>query len=422
MSVVGLVGGLLPRVARHLPTPRMRSVTLRACIARGAERGTLCRMSESSTSAVPRRRVEVVDYLRFVAALSVVGFHYLYNGIRNGKVEGLAHEPVIVLAQYGDLGVNLFFMISGFVITQSVRGKTARQFAVGRALRLYPAFWVAVLITSAFALVLGGEKMGVDLRQVLVNLTMVPELLGEPYVDGVYWTLTYELAFYAAVFVLVLLRQNERVAALMPAWAIGMLTVTLVAPEVAGSIWYLGGYFGYFAAGAVIAAIAESGWSIYRGVGLAAAYLTVLPLDDRVLAVLTTALFGMMLSTLSPTVREWRLPGSATVGALTYPLYLVHAHIGYMLLTRFATEENKWIAYPLIVVFVLALAYLLQVTVEQNPRARRFWKRLLDGTVGRIAGLAQAAIDPMLARMPGARADAVRPAGGEDTRPVMVDH
>lgn len=359
----------------------------------------------------------MVDYLRFVAALSVVAFHYLYNGIKNGKVQGITHEPVIALAQYGYLGVNLFFMISGFVIVQSVRGKTARQFAVGRALRLYPAFWVAVLITTGFALVLGGERMGVDLQQVLVNLTMIPTLLGQPFVDGVYWTLLYELAFYGAVFVLVLLRQNHRVAALMPAWAILMGVLSQLAPHFAANTPLLGGYFGYFAAGAVIAAIADSGWSTYRALGLLAAYVTVLPYHDPVLAVLTTALFAVMLATLSPTVRGWRLPGSATAGALTYPLYLVHAHIGYMLLTRFATEENKWVAYTLILAFVLALAYLLHVGVEKNPRARRFWKKLLDSTVGTLVGLVQSALDPVLSRIPGARSDAPRPTD-DDRSPV----
>lgn len=367
-------------------------------------------MRETSPPAAPRRRVEVVDYLRFVAALSVVAFHYLYNGIKNGKVQGITHEPVIALAQYGYLGVNLFFMISGFVITQSVRGKTARQFAVGRALRLYPAYWIAVLITSGFALILGGERMGVDLHQVLVNLTMIPTLLGQPFVDGVYWTLLYELSFYAAVFLLVLLRQNDRVAALMPGWAIIMGVVSQLDPHVAANTPFLGGYFGYFAAGAVIAAIAESGWSVYRAAGLVAAYVTVLPYHDLVLTVLTTVLFAVMLGTLVPAVRNWRLPGSATAGALTYPLYLVHAHIGYMLLTRFATEENKWIVYPVIVAFVLSLAYLLHVTVEKNPRARRFWKRLLDGTVGALTGLVQSAIDLVLSRIPGVRSYDSRPA------------
>lgn len=117
-------------------------------------------VSTPVNSKFPRRRVEIVDYYRLFAALSVVAFHYLYNGINNGKVDSIEHEPIAEIARWGYLGVDLFFVISGYVIIASVDGKDARRFAVGRALRLYPAFWVALIITTLFALVLGGERMG----------------------------------------------------------------------------------------------------------------------------------------------------------------------------------------------------------------------------------------------------------------------
>lgn len=82
------------------------------------------------------RRVEIIDYLRLFAAVSVVAFHYLYDGIVDGYVDGIRLTPLADVVRYGELGVDLFFMISGYVILASVAGKTARQFAVGRALRL----------------------------------------------------------------------------------------------------------------------------------------------------------------------------------------------------------------------------------------------------------------------------------------------
>ncbi|MGP9536876.1 acyltransferase family protein [Brachybacterium sp. AOP43-C2-M15] len=352
-------------------------------------------MSGTGTSSSARARVEIVDCMRLAAALSVMAYHYLYNGIRNGKVTSISHEPIAHIAQYGYLGVNLFFMISGFVITASVRGKTARRFAVGRALRLYPAFWVALGITTVFALVLGGDRMGVTATQVLVNLTMIPSELGQPYVDGVYWTLLYELQFYVMVFVLVVCGQGRRLAALMPAWALLMLYIDVAAPQLGGAAPYLGGYFVWFAAGAVIASIVESGWSLYRGAGLLAALLSITDLEMSLTSGLETLVFLMMLSTVIPQVRSLRVPGSATAGALTYPLYLLHAHIGYMLLDRFATESTKWLAYALVTGFVLALAYLLHVTVERHPLSRRFWHWLLDGTVGRAAGLLEAGAEAL---------------------------
>lgn len=362
-------------------------------------------MVEPEPSAPVRaHRVEVVDYMRIGAAVAVMCFHYLYNGIKNGKIDSISHEPVAAFAKYGYLGVDLFFMISGFVILASATGKNAHRFAVGRALRLYPAFWVALVITTIFSLFLGGDRMGVTPVQFLVNLTMVPSVFGQPFVDGVYWTLLFEVQFYALVFVLVLFRQGHRVAALMPAWAILMHVVTLADSSFAHETPYLGGYFAWFAAGAVIASISRSGWSAYRAWGLVAAYLTTTPLELNMTSGLKTVCFLLMLATLVPAVRDLRLPGSKVAGALTYPLYLLHAHIGYMLLARFADESNKWLAYGAVSLIVFSMSYGLYVTVERNPSARRFWAWFFENTLGRLVDLLQSGVDRVLRSLPrGAR-------------------
>lgn len=354
-------------------------------------------MVESEPSSSARaHRVAVVDYMRLAAAVAVVCFHYLYNGIKNGKIDSISHDPIAAVARYGYLGVDLFFMISGFVILASVTGKTAHKFAVGRALRLYPAFWVALVVTTVFAFFLGGSRMGVDPVQFQVNTTMVPSLFGQPFVDGVYWTLLYEVQFYVLVFVLVLFRQGHRLAALMPAWAILMHAVTLANSPFAHDTPYLGGYFAWFAAGAIIASIARSGWSAYRAWGLLAAYLTTTPLELNMTSALKTLCFLLILSTLIPAVRDLKLPGSKMAGALTYPLYLLHAHIGYMLISRFADESNKWVVYTAVTLLIFGMAYGLHVFVERNPTARRFWSWLFEGTLGRLVDLLQALVDRVL--------------------------
>ncbi len=368
-------------------------VNERVSSGRSVLRAKMLLVPDTGDAPATRARVEIIDYLRLIAAVSVMGFHYLYNGIENGKIGSITHEPIAQIAQYGYLGVNLFFMISGYVIVASVRGKTARQFAVGRALRLYPAFWVALAVTVVFSLVLGGERMGVTAQQVLANITMVPTLLGQPFVDGVYWTLLYELRFYVMVFVLVLLGQGHRITALMPAWALLMCYIWMAAPELSGAAPYLGGYYLWFAAGAIISSIADSGWSAYKVAGLVAAYVPISHLELTTTTMLKTLVFLTILATVIPRVRTLHLPGAATAGALTYPVYLLHAHIGYMLLDTFATESTKWPVYAAVTVFVLALAYALHVVVERHPISRRFWKWLLDGTLGRIVALMQWVVD-----------------------------
>lgn len=98
------------------------------------------------------KRLQLLDYSRFIAAIMVVLYHYTFNGIENGKISTISHdESLVFFTKYGYLGVELFFMISGYVIFKSATGRTASEFAVGRATRLYPAYWFAVLFTSCFA-------------------------------------------------------------------------------------------------------------------------------------------------------------------------------------------------------------------------------------------------------------------------------
>nr|WP_275554988.1 acyltransferase family protein [Mixta sp. Marseille-Q2659] len=69
-------------------------------------------------------RVELIDYLRLIAALGVILFHYTFNGIDNGKISSISQIPALTqFTKFGYLGVELFFMISGYVIFFSAKKK-----------------------------------------------------------------------------------------------------------------------------------------------------------------------------------------------------------------------------------------------------------------------------------------------------------
>lgn len=128
---------------------------------------------------VERGRLPALDWLRFAAALGVLAYHYVSSYLPDDPgsrwLEYAAH-----VTRYGYLGVELFFIISGFVILWSAQGKSAASFAVSRFARLYPAFWAAMLLTSACYLLLGpyapqvsGQE--VSLHRLLANATMMPQ-------------------------------------------------------------------------------------------------------------------------------------------------------------------------------------------------------------------------------------------------------
>jgi peptidoglycan/LPS O-acetylase OafA/YrhL len=122
-----------------------------------------------------------IDSLRFVAAFLVLLSHSIEHfGISHGEL--------------GRLGIILFFLISGFVNGESLRrDKIPSHFMVKRFFRLYPAF----LASIAGAVLI----YGTNLPKLLCNLTMLPSMLGQPELIGVYWTLEVEIVFYASLLI-----------------------------------------------------------------------------------------------------------------------------------------------------------------------------------------------------------------------------
>lgn len=343
----------------------------------------------------------LLDLLRFLAALSVMAFHYFFNGLANGKVTAdLDPSGMAGFAVYGYLGVDVFFLISGFVILNSARGKSARQFVVGRAARLFPAFWLAMLIT-AFGTALWGSASGlsVSVWQILVNTTMVPGAFGVPPVDGVYWTLLYEIQFYVVIFAVLAAGQGHRLSALLPAWALAVLGFALVAP--ASTVPILGGYFALFVAGALIADILHSGWTAWRSVGIVASVLALartVPARTIELAhergvdyslvvpcVVVAATLVILFAMGWRPVAGARIPLAATLGALTYPLYLVHAHLGYIALSTFGSRDNQEWVWPLTIAGAIAVAAVVHIVAERLPK--RFWFRIFDRVAGGVVDL-----------------------------------
>lgn len=158
------------------------------------------------------KRISELDGLRGIAALMVV-FYHLINRF-NEKFEINDFFPDFFRFDYGHYGVQLFFMISGFVIFMSIKRGNELQsplvFAKKRFIRLYPTFWISMIITYLFVLFIGPHELKVTIKDFIINFTMLPKLFNAQSVDGVYWTLTVEMFFYVVVLFLLLTKFINR--------------------------------------------------------------------------------------------------------------------------------------------------------------------------------------------------------------------
>ncbi len=144
-----------------------------------------------SDSGQKMTRLLSLDVLRDISAIFVFLFHCII--IKPGWEE----NPL----KFGVAGVDLFFMISGFVILHTIsHTNSLRTFIVNRFTRLYPAYWVAVLFTATIILYQSRGHFPADfLKTCFANLTMVQHTLGFAHLDQQYWTLEVELFFYILV-------------------------------------------------------------------------------------------------------------------------------------------------------------------------------------------------------------------------------
>jgi peptidoglycan/LPS O-acetylase OafA/YrhL len=296
-----------------------------------------------------RPRLAVLDGLRLLAALAVAVFHYSVAW----RVDGVNPPEYFLptashVAVYGFLGVELFFVISGFVICMSSWGRPLGDFFASRVTRLYPAYWACILITVAVLALVpisGGlppqEKL--TLTDIAVNLTMLQQPMGVPHVDTVYWTLFAELRFYLLFAILVQFGLTyRRVVLFCAVWlTVAILAPTLQSPLV--TILTVPEYAPYFVAGVAMYLIHRFGPSplLYAIVGFA--WLVSLQrVEERVAAInpgfavpywpgalLITAAYAVVLVVaLGWTDRiTWRW--LTVAGAVTYPFYLLHQQVGY---------------------------------------------------------------------------------------------
>ena len=167
----------------------------------------------------PINRIQELDALRGIAALVVLVFHF-----------SLLSPELLKFTKFGVTGVDLFFIISGFVITMSLdRIQFGYQFVINRFSRLYPTYWTAVILTFGI-ICINKYCFGVDpqtpllTRDFLYNLTMFQYYFGVKDLDGPYWTMIIEMLFYLVMLYLFMTKTlKSAVAILLPLILLGTI-------------------------------------------------------------------------------------------------------------------------------------------------------------------------------------------------------
>jgi peptidoglycan/LPS O-acetylase OafA/YrhL len=354
---------------------------------------------DTEPAAKPRARLYVIDALRLFAAVMVAMHHFAGTRLDNLPNNDVWNRPVsdimptvFRVSAYGWMGVEIFFVISGFVICMSCWGRGPRDFFVSRVIRLYPAYWFGVIFTFTVLQISSAVWPKQTLKTALFNLSMLQSGSFIHNVDGVYWTLWSELRFYLIfMFVVAAGLTYRKVVLFCCVWgALATLApasdwrflVLITDPE--GAWYFIAGlslFLMYrFGQDLLLWGILVMSWLMAQQ-ELAHRITTVEGVSSwrGALTIYTLFLLFMVGVARGLTDRiQWKW--LVTAGSLTYPFYLIHYTAGTTAIHYLRGRTDARLLVAGLIVGGLLLAYLIHRLVER-PVARLLKRGLTDAFV-----------------------------------------
>ena len=312
-----------------------------------------------------RPRLAELDALRGIGAILVMNFHYSTRF--QEMFPKAAHVPFHIFG--GNYRVLLFFAISGFAIFFTVKHlQYGMDFIVNRFVRLFPAYWGAIIITLTTQYLGDIPALDIALSAILVNFTMLQSFFYLPGVDGAYWTLAIELSFYACMLSLWRIGALRRIESAILGW----LALKWVMyfwhgmPTPFAELLVLQ-WVPFFTIGILTDRI-WSGQRRWRDQApyLMAVLLTIAgteSLDLLLAAIVIISCFALMIEGY---LRWLCIRPLIWVGSISYSLYLVHQHVGFVImLTGNRFGVNPFASYVLAIIVAIALGATLNRLVER---------------------------------------------------------
>jgi peptidoglycan/LPS O-acetylase OafA/YrhL len=355
-------------------------------------------------------RFHWLDFLRFLAALSVVMFHYpllFTDGMvllmpRDEMVSAFPHPAVGFFHHYGQLAVPFFWVLSGFVFAHVYFRKPADgySFAVARFARLYPLHFATLIMVAALQIIsvklTGSEQIigNNDLRHFVLQIFMVSAWGFE---DGQSFnTPIWSVSAEVAVYIIFCMLHRDRWFRTIGGQALcATIAVTIAAAYPSfGAITTCAAFF--FAGSFTYLLVANRRRRDFALAGaLAVAGILLIPETSLWGVPLVAAIIGFSAVVFAVAWLDIAgLPGGRILGALgdiTYSIYLIHMPVTIALLIalRALGYDDRWfLSSPLVLLAYLAVIVAISVPCYRyfERPADRWLRRQLLVRPGLVAG------------------------------------
>ena len=314
-------------------------------------------------------RLVELDALRGLAAIAVVLYHYttrISEIYPNYSYSGFKFS-------YGNLGVQLFFLLSGFVIFLTINKKlSSTDFLKKRAIRLYPSYIICVIATYLLVSIFGLEGREVSLKDALINFSLIEGFIpGIKYVDGAYWSLTVEITFYIFIALLLYIGFMKYIFEILCLWLVGSIIFFLIVANNDHRILEIlyqktiSNYSYLFIAGISFYFLSQKFSWRYLSLLLSTLIFQYVS-SDIITFLIVMFLYLMFWGAINQKLKFLSNKLFVFLGSISYSLYLIHQNLGYIILLKLNKIgiDNQYVILIPLVISIL-ISYLITKYCEK---------------------------------------------------------
>ena len=340
-----------------------------------------------------KKRITILDGFRCIAIIMVLLSHYTATWTPPESTENYyPYEDSyteVFLFKYGYLGVELFFMISGFVIFMTLeKCSSIKEFLVKRFIRLFPLLLLASIITFIFPKIFDTNNEFPVFHRPFVNFlpsltfsdiwiwnTLLNKKIG--YIDGSYWSLVIEVKFYIFSALIYFFNKKKFIRNWLYFTLIILVAYIFIQKESIQkliNILFIAKYIVFFTLGVLFYDLFKT--KNVKNIHIA---LVVIFLALQFSFLQTRIETGFILSFIALfflfiykeswlSFLNFRLLN--IIGLCSYPLYLIHQSIGVMMIGKLAKifnlHDSSWVLIPIVILIMITISYFIHIYLERR--------------------------------------------------------
>ena len=337
---------------------------------RNKEKGTHKNMGKQMSSST---HYYGLDLLRSISAVCILLYHYTYRFCEH-EVFSPGRGISWIGFKYGCCAIVTFFLLSGIFAEYDIsNNRTVKSFFLRKFFRLYPTFWLSIIITTVCEYLLFPQAL-VSIKDMLLNLTMIPGILGAKPVDGAYWTLQYEIIFCISIGIIKWFNTKVKrdISSLVFLLWTFISIVLFFATKYTSSgvvsglvVISLAEYIGCFISGLMIARLLKDNKNVLSWVTLGFALSSSAVWLGKMQ--LYFLLGSMMISAYVLINKKSLLNRNCRINRIimyfagcTYPLYLIHQYVGYSILNYSVMHGFN---SEMIIIVPIAIVLIVSITI-----------------------------------------------------------